>query len=121
MSTNLPPKTLEDSSAGTRLFFDTYGEKPLEFPAIDVNSAKAFFESKGFSDDSSTVLSITLLKQAKLDGVPIFSILDTLKGFNNSEINLLVGKILNNNRIPTSALGFKTQPVFTNETRNISA
>lgn len=120
MSTNLPPKILEDSAAGTRLFFDSYGNQPLEFSAVDVNSAQVFFQSKGFSEEASVVLAITLLRQAKFDKIPIFQILDTVQGFSSTEINLLVGKILNNNRVPISALGFKTSPVFTNETRNIS-
>jgi hypothetical protein len=120
MNTNLPVKVIEDSAAGTRLFFDTYGDAPLEFNAVDVNATQVFFESKGFEKDTAIVIAMTVLKQAKVDGDPVFKILDTLKGFNSAELNILVGEILNNNRISTSSLGFKTAPVFTNETRNIS-
>lgn len=121
MATNLPIRVVEDSAAGTRLFFDTYGEAPLEFTATDVNSCQVFFEKRGFETDTALVISASILKQAKLDGEPIFKILDTLENFNNTQLNILVGEILNNNRVPTSSLGFKTTPVFTNETRNISA
>lgn len=120
MATNLPIKTIEDSAAGTRLFFDTYGEAPLEFLAVEVNACQTFFEQRGFEKDTSLVLSITLLKQAKLDREPIFKILDSMAGFENLQLNILVGEILNNNRVPTSSLGFRTGAVFTNETRNIS-
>jgi len=120
MATNLPIRTIEDSAAGTRLFFDTYGEAPLEFSAIDIDTCQTFFKQKGFEKDTAMVISITILKQAKLDGQPIFKILDTLAGFDSVQLNILVGEILNNNRVPTSSLGFRTSPVYTNETRNIS-
>ena len=35
-TTNLPPSVKEDSAAATKLFFDTYGQEPLEFAANDV-------------------------------------------------------------------------------------
>lgn len=120
MASNLPIRNIEDSAAGTKLFFDSYGEVALEFPAIDVNASQSFFESKGFEKDTALVVSTILLKQAKLDSQPIFKILDSLSGMSNLQLNVLVGEILNNNRVPTSSLGFSTTPVFTNETRNIS-
>ncbi len=121
MPSNLPIRNIEDSAAGTKLFFDTYGEAALEFSAIDVSASQSFFESKGFEKDTALVISMILLKQAKLDNEPIFKILDNLTGMTNLQLNVLVGEILNNNRVPTSSLGFSTTPVFTNETRNISA
>lgn len=121
MSTNLPIQQLEDSAAGTRLYFERYGEEPLEFPATDVAAAVAFFESAGFDKDAALVTAMTVLRQAKLDGTPIFQLLDTLKGFQNIELSQLVGEILNNNRIPTSTLGFRVKDVIPNQSRNIAA
>jgi hypothetical protein len=120
-TTNLPPRQIEDSAAGTKLFFDSYGQSPLEFNANDVNATVGFFESKGFASDASLVVSTVLLKQAKIDDTPIFKILDTLKDFNGLQLSQLVGEILNNNRTPTSTLGFRTTGVNPNQTRNISA
>ena len=65
--------------------------------------------------------AMALLKQAKLDSIPIYQILDTIKGFNELEISQLVGEILNNNRVPTSTLGFRTTNVIPNQSRNIAA
>ena len=120
-TTNLPNKPIEDSGAATKLFFDTYGEEPLEFNAVDVDATAAFFRSRGFEDDAAIVVTAVLLKQAKLDNIPIFQVLDSLKGFNNLELSTLVGEILNNNRVPTSTLGFRATPVKPNQTRNIAA
>lgn len=121
MATNLPSQTIEDSAAGTKLYFDKYGEAALEFSAVDVTLTIAFFESKGFDNDAAVVVGMTLLRQAKIDGTPIAQILDTLKAFTGIQLSQVVGEILNNNRVPTSILGFRTSDVKPNQTRNIAA
>ncbi len=121
MATNLPPRVIEDSAAGTKLYFDRYGETPMEFSANDVTLAVTFFERVGFDNDAANTVAMTLLRQAKIDGTPIGQILDSLKGFSAMSLSQLVGEILNNNRISTSILGFRTTDVKPNQTRNISA
>lgn len=122
MSTNLPNQIKDDSAAGTKMFFDSYGQEPLEFNASEVDAAYSFFTAKGFSEEASLTVSSVLLKQAKLDGSPIFEILDTISGYDTASLSRLVGEILNNNRIKTSTLGFRTDPVNPEQiTRNISA
>lgn len=121
MATNLPSQVIEDSAAGTKLYFDRYGEAALEFPAVEVALTHSFFESKGFDNDAASVVAMTLLRQAKIDGTPITQILDTLKGFPALSLSQLVGEILNNNRVPTSILGFRTTAVRPNQVRNIAA
>jgi hypothetical protein len=122
MSTSLPITSKQDSASGTKLFFDTYGQSPLEFLTNEVDAAKAFFTSRGFSDDAATLTSAVLLKQAKLDRVPVFKILDTLKTLEGVQLNALVAEILNNNRGKTSTLGYRIV-IFNkeNQTRNIAA
>lgn len=107
MATNLPNQSNPDSATFTKLFFDSYGQAPLEFSSIDVDSSVAFFQSRGFDNDAATITAVTLLKQAKLDNQPIYQILDTLNGFSDLQLSALVGEILNNNRPSTSTLGFR--------------
>ena len=121
MATNLPPQIITDQAAGTKLFFDRYGEAPMEFASNDVTMTHAFFENKGFDHDAASVVSMTILRQAKIDGTPIAQILDTLKGASAIVLSQLVGEILNNNRISTSLLGFRATDVITNRSRNIAA
>jgi hypothetical protein len=122
MSTQLPLVTVQDSGSATKLFFDTYGKTPLEFSANEVTAAIGFFESRGFDDDAASSVASVLLKQAKLEGIPVFKILDTLKGFDSVQISALVGEILNNNRGVGSTLGFRVSNVDKqNQTRNIAA
>lgn len=121
MATNLPSRIIEDSAAGTKLFFDRYGEAPMEFSANDVTLAVSFFESAGFDTDAANTVAMTLLRQAKIDSLPVGQILDSLKGLNTMSLSQLVGEILNNNRVPTSILGFRTTDVKPNQIRNIAA
>ena len=122
MSTNLPPKVSEDSAAGTKLFFDEYGQQPLEFSANDVEATIGFFQKRGFDRDASELTAMTILKQAKIDGMPVFQLLDTLSGLENLQISALIGEILNNNRPSSSTLGFKIpQPQKESIVRNVAA
>jgi len=120
MATNLPARELTDSAAPTRLYFDSYGQAPLEFLGVEVDAAVAFFSARGFTDDSAIVTATTVLKQAKAEGVPVFKILDSLKGYDESEISALVAQILNGNRTPTSTLGYKVETGDISKTRNIA-
>ena len=122
MSTNLPRLETSDSAEATKLFFDTYGIAPLEFRAVDVDATITFFKGKGFDDDAAISTASVLLKQAKLDNVEINKLIDTLVGFNDLQISSLVGEIMNNNRIATSTLGYRSDPKKSNSiSRNVMA
>ena len=58
---------------------------------------------------ASNSTSIILLQQAKLDGVEIFKLLDTLKGFTEIQLSAVVAEVLNYNRQKNSTLGYKQQ------------
>ncbi len=120
--TNLPIPIDNDSASGTKAFFNTYGNTDLEFSANEVSAAIGFFQSRGFDDDASILTAQVLLKQAKLDGIPVFKLIDTLKTFNGVQISAIVAEILNNNRNATSVLGYRLVSVEKqNQTRNIYA
>lgn len=120
IKTNLPYAVPNDSAAGTKLYFDQYGQVPLEFSGSDVDAVIGFFKSKGFGDQAAQTTGMVLLKQAKIDSMPIFTLLDTLRDFERLQLSVLVGEILNNNRSNSSTLGFKVVSVDKfNQTRNI--
>ena len=121
MITNLPAQPIEDSAATTKLYFENYGEAALEFPSNDVTAAISFFQQAGFDLDAASTCAAVILRQAKIDGTPIFQILDTLKTFPGVSLGQIVAEILNNNRVPTSILGYRTNDVKPNQTRNIAA
>jgi len=118
--TNLPYTVPNDSAAGTKLYFDQYGQVPLEFAGSEVDAVIGFFKSKGFGDQAAQTTGMVLLKQAKIDNMQVFKLLDTLKNFEGLQLSTLVGEILNNNRSNSSTLGFKVVSVDKyNQTRNI--
>lgn len=119
MATNLPAKTITDSAARTKLFFDTYGQQPLEFIATEVDAAVGFFTSRGFKDESAQSVAMVLLKQAKLENLNVFKILDDLKSLTETDISALVSEILNNNRPSTSTLGYRQQVPSISKQRNV--
>jgi hypothetical protein len=122
VSTNLPSPNVQDSAQSTKLFFDQYGKEPLQFSANDVEAAIGFFQSRGFDRDAAEITSMVILKQANLDGLPVFKLLDTLGNLDNLEISALVGEILNNNRPSSSTLGFRNVGVTKDpQVRNIAA
>lgn len=106
-NTNLPIVDVQDSAEATKLYFDQYGESPLEFSANDVTSTIAFFESRGFGGDAAIATAAAILRQAKIEQVPVFKIIDTLKGFDSLQLSALVASILNNNRKSISSLGYR--------------
>jgi hypothetical protein len=120
MSTNLPPKQIQDSAARTRLYFDVYGTTPLEYNAVDYDAAIGFFKGKGFEDSAAQVVATTLLKQAKLENISISKVLDDIAGLDTLKISALVGEVLNNNRPATSTLGYRQPVEDTTKQRNVS-
>ena len=108
MRTNLPPiESSTDSAAKTKLFFDEYGQAPLEFSANEVEAAIGFFMSNGFDRDAAEITSAVVLRQAKLETIPVFQLIDQLKTLDGVKLSAMVAEILNNNRPSSSALGFK--------------
>ena len=123
MRTNLPPiESGTDSAAKTKLFFDEYGQAPLEFLSNDVEAAIGFFMSNGFDRDAAEITSAVVLRQAKLETIPVFQLIDQLKTLDGVKLSAMVAEILNNNRPSSSALCFKaanSDDQF--KTRNIAA
>jgi hypothetical protein len=119
--TNLPSTEIQDSAARTKLFFDTYGVEPLSYVPAEVDATINFFEKRGFAKDSAITAAAVLLKQAKLESLPIYKILDDITGLESLDLSALVAEILNNNRSPISTLGFKQPLSDVNKQRNVLA
>lgn len=118
--TNLAIQPKQDSAASTKVFFDRYGQAPLEFNAVDIDAAVGFFSSRGFVGDAALITAAELLRQSKADGVPVWQYLDSLEEVDGVKLSELVSRILNNNRVSSSILGIKTdQTVPANILRNI--
>jgi hypothetical protein len=122
MPTNLPIAAVSDSAEATKLFFNQYGIGDYEFSANEVSATLAFFTNKGFGKDASNTVSAAILRQSRIENVPVFKLLDLIKDFTPVQLNSVIANILNNDRKPTSTLGFKTAEISKLEIqRNIAA
>lgn len=120
-SSGLPLKSVSKrSDRDVRLFFDKYYTREINFTDNDLNSVVGFFESKGFDKSSAVAVSTVLLRQAKLDNVKVYQIIDTLQNYQDLQLSAVVAEVLNYNRKKTSAVGFARREVVNKvESRNI--
>jgi hypothetical protein len=120
-NTNIPTTPYSSSDQFVRQFFDRYYDKPLEFPANEVDAVVAFFEKRGFAPAAAASVSTVLLQQAKIDNVKVFKLLDTLQGLEDVKLSSLVAEILNYSRTKTSTLGYRVEDATEYvEARNIA-
>jgi len=101
------PTTPKTNDQNVTEFFDNYFTEKLSFSTNEVDAVIGFFQKRAFDESSSISTATILLNQAKLDGVKIFELLDTLKGLDNVQLSSVVTEVLNYNRLRTSTLGFK--------------
>tara|TARA_Y100000389_G_C17288096_1_gene426551 strand:+ start:266 stop:628 length:363 start_codon:yes stop_codon:yes gene_type:complete len=114
------PKPPTTNTSNVTEFFDNYFTEKIAFPSNEVDAVIGFFEKRGFENTSAISTATVLLNQAKLDGVKIFELLDTLKGLDNVQLSSVVSEVLNYNRLRTSTLGFRlTTSTNTAEKRNV--
>lgn len=119
-NSSLPVATQSNDQRVTS-FFDKYFTQKLEFASNDVDAVIGFFTKRGFEKAAAISTGSILLQQAKLDDIKIFTLLDTLKGFDEAKLSAVVAEVLNYNRLNTSVLGFKnTTATNTLEKRNIA-
>lgn len=118
-SSSLPIQPRSNDNNVTE-FFDKYFTEKLEFASNEVDAVIGFFDKRGFEKAAAISTGTILLQQAKLDEINVFTLLDTLKRFDEIKLSAVVAEVLNYNRLSTSVLGFKnTTSTDTLEKRNI--
>ena len=114
------PQTDKTNDQRVTSFFDNYFNKKLSYPSNEVDAVIGFFKIRGFEESAAISTSSVLLQQAKIDGVKVFKLLDTLKGLEDVQLSAVVTEVLNYNRLPTSTLGYKVNTTANKtEKRNI--
>ena len=104
---NIPQKPDTGSGDKVKRYFNTYYGYQLEFPSNDVDAVIGFLINKGFDKVAAQSTGSVLLQQAKIDGIKVFELLDTLKGLDKLQLSFTVAQVLNFNRQKTSTLGFR--------------
>ena len=107
MQTNiLPTEALTDSADKTKNYFNNYGELPKEYSSNDIDQVVAFFESNGFTRESSLLIANVFLEESKKTKTPPLRYLDFLRTQNGVDLNSAVALLVNQYRPSTSKLGF---------------
>ena len=104
---NLPRSGPSDTADTVKSMFNKYFTESLSFPSNEVDAVVGFFESREFDPTSARTLGTVLMQQARLDGVKVFELLDTLKGTDRLQLSAVVTEILNYNRSKISTLGYR--------------
>ena len=113
----MPPN---DSSVAVRQFFDKFFQQSVSFPSNQIDAVVGFFTKQGFDTTSAESTAIVLLNQARIDGVDVFQLVDTLKKLDDVQLSQVVAQVLNAYREKTSVLGYRINNVIdAYEARNI--
>jgi hypothetical protein len=120
-SINLPRTVVSNDSADqVKSFFDRYFQHQVTFPSNQIDAVLGYFLKRGFQEEAAKSTSIVLLNQARIENIPVFQLLDTLKGLTDTQLSQVVTEVLNIYREKSSVLGFKIiQTDETIESRNI--
>ena len=106
-------------------FLSGIGDDKVELNASEYDAAIAFFEERDYDRLASESIAYVLMRQAKIDDVSVFKILDTLNARTTTDpttLNNPVGEIINLNRFQTSTPGNKSAgPENTLAERNIKS
>jgi hypothetical protein len=103
---NLPqPEKIIDSAQPTLKVFDAYTASPLSIDGSTYDAMTGFFTARGFGIEAARSMAYVIIKQATLDKINPFELIDTLKGLADVQISGLITEILNYNRFKTSSLG----------------
>jgi hypothetical protein len=114
------PQEEQSNDQRVNQLFDKYYTAPQNFPSNQVDAVVGFFEKRDFDKTAAISTATVLLNQAKLDGVNVFELLDTLKGMESIQLSTVVAQVINYNRPSTSTLGFKRdEQANKTEKRNI--
>lgn len=95
----------EDTLVYFNNFYNSGGS--VSYTQNEVDAVVGYFLKRGFEKVAAINTGGVLLEQAKRDNVPVFKLLDTLKGINDVQLSNVVAQIINANRRKTSSIGYR--------------
>lgn len=90
--------------------FDRRQFESVPYKTSEVDAVIGYFSKRGFDQVAAVNTALVLLRQASIDKLPAFELIDTLKGVSNIQLSNIVAQILNLNRSKTTTLGFRVSP-----------
>jgi hypothetical protein len=105
--TNLPQKEKDKLEKTIEALSNTQYIEPFQFNANDYDTTVSFFVKRGFDRQPAEETAYVILRQAKVDSVPVTQILDILTQADPVQLNELLTVVLNTNRYKSSRLGVR--------------
>ena len=105
--TNLPQKQKDRLQKTIDALRENQYVEPFQFNANDYDVTVGFFVKRGFDRQPAEETAYVILKQAKVDSVPVTQILDILTTATPAQLSELITVVLNANRYKTSRLGVR--------------
>jgi len=120
--TNLPQKEKDRLQKTIDDLKNNQYVEPFQFNINDYETTIAFFVKRGFDRQPAEEIAYVILKQSKIDAVPVTQILDLLGQSSPVQLSELITVVLNANRFKTSRLGVRnTKNVKDVVSRNVVA
>lgn len=93
----------------TLVYFNNFysSGNSISYTQNEVDAVVGYFLKRGFEKLAAINTGGVILEQAKRDSVPVFQLLDTLKGISDVQLSNLIAQIINTNRRKTSSIGYK--------------
>ena len=104
MTSSLPSNT---KKFNIDQFYNRKIDSSTNFKTEDIDAVIGYFQKRGFDEIAAINTGGVLLRQSYQDKLPVFELIDTLRGLSDVQLSRLVAQILNINRGKSSAIGYR--------------
>jgi hypothetical protein len=118
-NSSLPSEKKTDRANDTGKLLNRYYNQEIYYTPSEVDAVIGYFQKRGFDQVAAVNTAALILQQAGIDKIPVFELIDTLKGINDVQLSNVIAQILNLNRSSCSTIGYKITTPDLSEQRNI--
>jgi len=118
-TSSLPKENKTDRANDTGKLLNRYYNQEIYYTPSEVDAVIGYFQKRGFDQVAAVNTAAVILQQAGVDKIPVFELIDTLKGINDVQLSNVIAQILNLSRSSCSTIGYKIPTIDLIEQRNI--
>ncbi len=118
-TSSLPNDKKTDKANDTSRLLNRYYNQEIYYTPSEVDAVIGYFQKRGFDQVAAINTAAIILQQAGVDKIPVFELLDTLKGINDVQLSNVIAQILNLKRSSCSTIGYRITVPNLTEQRNI--
>lgn len=121
ITSSLPNSSKKDNANDTSKLLNRYYNQEIYYTPSEVDAVVGYFQKRGFDQIAAVNTAALILQQSGIDKIPVFELIDTLKGISDVQISNIIAQILNLNRSSCSTIGYRINTSELYEQRNIIA